>query len=204
LSSTWQLVTIAVEFCAEQKSLKGATTTMYELTHSLFAALLILANVAIAAPMQASHVLSGQGPPSSGELIKDPAPKCIDMKDAQVPGLPQGSACRVRIQPISGAAATYSATTFYRSGWTHQFSSESDSDLTEDSIRVEGYLYHIVNGTLYFDPPACIDSKQGSMHAACRTYGGSGSYERLQNGHHYFYTAGYGSDNFSTQDHWTS
>lgn len=127
----------------------------------------------------------------------DKPPSCKDMPDAQIPGQPAGSACRVPIVSRQGDAAP---TTLYRSGWTNTYTSESDSDLTENQIKVEGYLYWYVGGQWYFDD-SCVDDNTWASHAACRTYGGGS--ENRQDGYHYFHTTGYGDSEFETQDYWS-
>ena len=47
----------------------------------------------------------------------------------------------------------------------------SDSDLVEDEIKVEGYLYWWVNDGWSYDDQ-CDDSNLTSSRAVCRTYGG--------------------------------
>jgi hypothetical protein len=102
------------------------------------------------------------------------------------------------------ASAELKPLTLYRSGWTHKWTSESDSDLVEDSIKVEGYLYWKNNSEddWIFEPPPCEDPNTQSYHAACRTFGG-GSINK-QNGYHYFRKSGYPDQSFQTQDGWTT
>ena len=140
-------------------------------------------------------IVSAQGP-DEPDRDKNQAPWCSDMPDAQVPGKKPGSACRVPIVPASMSFDTISKPprSLYRSGWTHQFTSESDSDLVEDTIKVEAFLYW---GTQLDDQ--CDDENHWSSHAACRTYGQSADH---QYGYHYFHKTGYPDQDFWTSDYW--
>jgi hypothetical protein len=132
------------------------------------------------------------------------------MPDAQipVPGKKPGSACRVPVVQLGVFAdpkiESVGVLTLYRSGWTNKWTSESDSDLTEDFIKVEGYLYWWVGGGWSLEDD-CEDPNTNSSHAACRTYGGGGGSPSTlkQDGYHYFHTDGYQDDSFQTQDTWT-
>ncbi|MEA3309742.1 MAG: hypothetical protein U9Q70_09565 [Chloroflexota bacterium] len=98
------------------------------------------------------------------------APLCIDMPEAQISGEKPGSACRVPIVPLNkfadSSVGSIGALAVYRSGWTYKWTSESDSDLLEDRIKVEGYLYWEVGGSWYYDDQ-CTDDNNWSHHAAC-------------------------------------
>lgn len=135
-----------------------------------------------------------QGPDDS----KQP-PMCSDMPDAQIPGKKPGSACRVPVVVIGGGLQPLII--LYRSGWTHCFSSESDSDLVEDQIKAQGWLYYKLEDTWYYDDD-CEDLRTWSSHAGCRTYGGVWDHFK-QDGYHYFHTAGYSDDSFQTRDEWS-
>ncbi len=123
-------------------------------------------------------------------------PACSDMKAFQIAGRDIGSACKVPVTLKNGAATL----TVYRSGWTHHYTSESDSDLVEDRIKVDGYLYWWVGYWSLDDH--CQDDNSWSSHAACRTYGGSS--QNKQNGYHYFQKSGYQNTSFMTTDSWSS
>lgn len=137
----------------------------------------------------------------------DELPTCSDMTEAQVPGKDPGSACRVPIVRVLGPETGITVLDFYRSGWTHTHTSESDSDLTEDYIKVSGYFYWKYNpgdNWILGDPEnnvPCKDEDDFASHVACRTYGDSGNYFK-QDGYHYFRTAGYQDENFKTTDLW--
>ena len=128
-----------------------------------------------------------------GEPSLEDYPACINMKAYQILGRDPGSACKVPVTLKNGAASR----TIYRSGWTHQYTSESDSDLVEDRIKVDGYLYWWAGYWSLDDH--CQDDNYWASHAACRTYGGGAS--NKQNGYHYFTKSGYGSDFFTTTDY---
>jgi len=132
------------------------------------------------------------------------APVCIDMPEAQISGEKPGSACRVPIVP-SGKFADPNVESIgplavYRSGWTYQWASESDSDLLEDRIKVEGYLYWEVGGSWHYDDQ-CTDDNYWSHHAACRTYGQG---HLRQRGYHYFRKSGYYDQSFWSLYEWTT
>ena len=154
------------------------------------------------AAMGAPRVTLAQGPDDDEQV-----PMCLDMPDAQIPGKEPGSACRVPIMPAinpADASAELKPLSLYRSGWTHRWTSESDSDLVEDLIKVEGYLYFKSKweDDWLFEPPACEDPNEYSYHAACRTFGGGPI--NKQDGYHYFRKSGYQDDSFSTRDVWES
>lgn len=124
-------------------------------------------------------------------------PWCSDIPGAQMLDMKTNSACRVPILAI-GPSSDSKLTSLYRRGWTNKWTSESDSDLWEDSIRVSAYLY--LNGPAGWQfEDSCNDPTSGH-HAACRTYGGGD--ENKQNGYHYFQTGGYVDQSFRTTDHW--
>jgi hypothetical protein len=141
--------------------------------------------------------VSAQGPdePDGDERQ---IPRCSDIPDAQeVPGKELDSACRIPVVPVDMPFDS-KLLSVYRSGWTNKWTSESDSDLWEDSIRVSAYLY--LNGPAGWQfEDSCTDSTSGH-HAACRTYGGGD--ENKQNGYHYFHKSGYEDQSFQTTDHW--
>jgi len=158
---------------------------------SAFVLLVLLLNIA-------SGMALAQGPGH----IKEP-PRCSDMPDAQIPGTKPGSACRVPVAVAGKGMLTLD--TVYRSGWTHTYSSESDSDLVEDSIKVEAWLYWVHGEDNRSIEDDCEDPRTYSSHAGCRTFGsggGSGS-TMQQDGYHYFHKSGYVDENFQTQDTWT-
>ena len=134
------------------------------------------------------------------------APRCIDMPDAQMWGREPGTGCRVRIVPLLNrhdgkqGGILPLGTGLYRRGWTNKWTSESDSDLLEDRIKVEGYLYWANNGLLLDN---CADDNSWASHAACRTYGGTSGSHLRQDGYHYFHTAGFYDDSFQSSDNWT-
>ncbi len=128
------------------------------------------------------------------------------MPEAQIPGVTPGSACRVPVVRGPGLPAgpnidSVGLLTLYRSGWTHQWASESDSDLVEDWMKVEGWLYQIIGGNEYYEMK-CEDAGTHTSHRACRNTGTPGQWH--QNGRHYFHTAGYVDDYFQTDDYWTA
>lgn len=131
--------------------------------------------------------------PENGE----DAPACSDMPGAQIPGKKTGSACRVAVTAIDKGLLLLA----YRSGCTHRVTSESDSDLVEDLIKVEGYLYYWLSGQWQYDDQ-CGDQHSTSSHAACRTYN-VGFDHWKQDGYHYFHKAGFQDTWFSTRDEWT-
>ncbi len=144
-------------------------------------------------------------PPPPGRPDLANMPQCIDMLDSQVQGHRPGTACRVLAVPQSADLTTAESEPsllldVYRSGWTDRFTSESDSDLIEDHIKVDGFLYWWVGGSWSFEDD-CSDPRDFATHAACRTYG-SGS-PHAQNGYHYFSKSGYGDQSFQTRDEWT-
>jgi hypothetical protein len=108
----------------------------------------------------------------------------------------------VLADPKSGSVGPLS---LYRRGWTNQWTSESDSDLVEDFIKVEGFLYWVISEDNRQLEDDCADPRSYSSHASCRTYGGGGGSGSTlqQDGYHYFQTDGYVDDNFGTQDTWT-
>jgi len=127
---------------------------------------------------------------------------CTDMPEVQIQGYTQGAACRVPVRSVAGEGTLAPMLELYRSGWTNRVASESDSDLVEDKIKVEGFLYWVISGEDFYET-WCEDPRTWSTHASCRTStSGSGSWH--QNGRHYFQTAGYVDDNFQTDDYWTS
>lgn len=148
--------------------------------------------------------------PGSAVVAEDPfdgvgteeMPTCLGMPDAQVEGYPAGAACRVPARLTAEGEGLGVLRDVYRSGWTSLVTSESDSDLVEDMIKVQGWLYWIVGGSECFDD-SCVDTQYISTHAACRT-STSGSGDWHQNGRHYFHTDGFGDDDFQTDDYWTS
>jgi hypothetical protein len=140
--------------------------------------------------------VSASGPDDADPTI----PVCSNMESAQIPGAVTGSACRVPVTSLERAGDEM-LESIYRSGWTHYYTSESDSDLVEDQIKVTAFLYWWVNNHWSLDD-SCEDPRTWASHAACRTYGG-GSLNR-QDGYHYFHKAGYQDDNFSTQYMWSS
>ncbi len=147
----------------------------------------------------ASETVLAEGPSASVEV-----PQCRNMPDAQIPGKPAGSACRVPVWPLDQVVGLeITPLTLYRSGWTHRWTSESDSDLVEELIKVEGYLYWWAGGQWNFEDD-CEDSNTYSSHAACRTYSPGVSGTLRQDGYHYFHTQGYQDDWFQTQDIWSS
>ncbi len=140
--------------------------------------------------------VSAQGPDEPGRDEKR-VPLCSDILDAQgMLGKEAGSSCRVPVAPVG--MSFNSKLLVYRSGWTDRWTSESDSDLWEDSIRVSAYLYWYVSSSWQFED-SCTDSTSGH-HAACRTYGGGD--ENRQNGYHYFQKSGYVDQSFQTVDYW--
>jgi hypothetical protein len=148
-----------------------------------------------------SHHLAQAYPPD-GDKVHQQLPSCANMPDAQIPGTVPGSACRVKIAAPVGISMPSSMDTFYRSGSTHHNTSRSDSDLTEDRIKVEGFLYYLLSGTYYYDTQ-CLDDKTTSMTAVCATVGGV-FHQLRQDGNHYFWNSVYGNDSFRTQDTWTA
>jgi hypothetical protein len=123
------------------------------------------------------------------------------MKGAQIAGTEPGSACRVPVIALGKRSQPLRA--LYRRGWTHYYTSESDSDLTEDMIKVEAYLYWVLSYDLLEDQ--CEDTNNWSSHAACRTYGATGSGSRMkQVGHHYFQTSGYVDSQLESSHEWTN
>ena len=122
-------------------------------------------------------------------------PACSSMKAFQIAGRYPGSACKIPVTSKNGAGSR----TIYRSGWTHHYTSESDSDLVEDQIKVDGYLYWWVGYWSLDDH--CQDNNSWSSHAACRTYGGGS--QNKQNGYHYFHKSGYTDTSFMTTDFWS-
>ncbi|MCZ2154248.1 MAG: hypothetical protein LC114_10195 [Bryobacterales bacterium] len=127
-------------------------------------------------------------------------PSCINMVDAQIPGEVPGSACQVFIA-LENQAGTEMLGSIYRSGWTSYYTSESDSDLTEDHIKVQAYLYWWLNDHWSL-LDSCVEDNYWASHAACRTYGGAS--QQRQKGYHYFQKAGYQDESFSTQHTWSS
>lgn len=131
---------------------------------------------------------------------------CSNMPDAQIAGRQPGSACSIPIVAIdlsSGELGVLSS--LYRRGSTYRWTSQSDSDLTEDDIRVTGYLYWKVGGSWLFED-SCYDPKTQSQRAVCRTYGPGGSGQTMKSeGFHYFHTTGYVDASFWTSHiNWTS
>jgi len=126
---------------------------------------------------------------------------CADMPDAQIPGESAGSACRVLAVPFGDVDGGFAdGVLVYRSGWTHRWTSESDSDLVEDQINVDAFLYW---GSLLED--TCTDHRTTTSHAACRTYGSGGGpgSTMSQHGYHFFHKSGYQDNSFETGDSWT-
>ncbi len=172
----------------------------------------ILALLMLTLSLSASAVLA-QGPepyptppPPPGRSDLANMPRCIEMADAQIPGEKPGTTCRVpvvRLRANSPKGMTPQIVDVYRSGWTNQWTSESDSDMIEDEIKVEGYLYWWVGYWSFED--YCVRDNQWSSHAACRTYGsGGGSGSTLhQDGYHYFRKSGYQDQSFQTGHTWT-
>ena len=135
----------------------------------------------------------------SPDAVLPDVPKCSDMPEAQVPGLPVGSACRVPVQPLPGTIPdSLRGVDLYRSGWTTHHTSESDSDLVEDRIGVWAYLW--INGTEILIDDG-LDLHDYATHAAWTTSGGSG-YVVRQNAWHRVWKAGYQDAAFQTQDIW--
>jgi hypothetical protein len=131
---------------------------------------------------------------------------CSNMPDAQIAGRQPGSACSVPIVAIdsfSGGLGVLSP--LYRRGSTHHWTSQSDSDLTENVINVTGYLYWKVDGSWQHEF-TCDDPRNNSQRAVCRTYGPGGSGQTMKSeGFHYFHTTGYVDDAFwSAHINWTS
>ncbi len=152
--------------------------------------------VILASPfaLQADGSFSGSG--------AEDMPLCINMPEAQIPGHRQGAACRVPVRSVAGEGTFAPMLTLYRSGRTDRTTSESDSDIAEDYINVEGYLYWYDSSMVrhYWDD--CDKPEQYSTHTVCtNTSGGGGTWE--QDGDHYFRTAGYVDDHFETRDRWT-
>lgn len=127
-------------------------------------------------------------------------PKCSDMVEFQIPGKASGSACRVPVVSV-GISADNTILSLYRRGWTHEWTSESHSDLWEDSIRVRAYLY-LKTGTGWQLDGNCDDPTYGH-HAACST-GPVLHGEFRQDGYHYFQKSGYVPQSFQTRDEWTN
>jgi hypothetical protein len=126
------------------------------------------------------------------------------MPEAQISGHDPGSACRVPMVALSGLQTNAALSSVYRSGWTNTHTSESDSDLSEDTIKVTGYYYWKYNqgdSWILGDDSPCEDLRYNQSHAACRTYGSTGNYHK-QDGYHYFHTSGYTDDSFQTTDTW--
>lgn len=128
-------------------------------------------------------------------------PKCVNMQEAQIAGMKAGQGCRVCVASITKTGLS-SNIFVYRSGWTHTATSESDSDLAEDQINVDGFKYirWVAGGSWQLDD-SCDDHRTNTSHAACRTFGSGGVAEK-QDGYHYFHKSGYGDTNFSTSDTW--
>lgn len=141
--------------------------------------------------------VSAQGPDEPDGDEKQ-IPWCSEIPDAQeMPGTEPGSACRVPVVLVDMSSDS-KLMSGYRSGWTNKWTSESDSDFWEDSIRVTAYLYWKVGGDWQFED-SCSDPTSGH-HAACRTYGGGD--ENKQDGYHYFRKSGLGDQSFRTRDLW--
>ncbi len=168
----------------------------------------------LSTPMAPALASAGPPPPPypsdpfSKPSVPEEVPQCIAMPNAQIPGEKPGSACQVPIMVTSPSTAAPSNSmvpmALYRRGWTDRWTSESDSDLIEDRIKVEGYLYLWVSGGGYWAlEDNCEDDNNFSSHAACRTYGGGSGSSLKQDGYHYFHTSGYVDDHFQTQDRWT-
>ncbi len=124
---------------------------------------------------------------------------CSNMPDAQIAGRQPGSACSIPLVAINPSSGEFGVVSLYRRGSTYQWTSQSDSDLTENDIRVTGYLYWKVGGAWQHED-TCYDPKTQSQRAVCRTYGPGGSGQTMKSeGFHYFHTTGYVDDAF-----WTS
>jgi hypothetical protein len=149
----------------------------------------------------ASSRYLAQADPPDGDKLHQQLPGCASMPDAQVPGTIPGSACRVKIVAPVGISMPSSVDEYYRSGSTHHNTSDSGSDLAEDQIKVEGFLYYLLSGTYYYDDQ-CSDNHYDSSHASCSTIP-IGFSQWRQNGYHYFWNSVYGNDNFSTNDYWS-
>lgn len=148
-------------------------------------------------------MFAGTASADTGEVLSDLSsyPKCSDMPEAQIAGMKPGQGCRVHAVPSAKMGLSASGGV-YRSGWTNQSTSESDSDLAEDIINVDAYKYiqWIAGGSWQLDD-TCDDHNTNTSHAACFTLGGGGVAEK-QDGYHYFQTSGYQNDNFSSSDTW--
>ena len=134
---------------------------------------------------------------------KDHAPRCSNMLESQVTGSQPGSACRVPVIMIAPSADDLGVfSSLSRRGSTYRWTSQSESDLVEDEIKVEGYLYWWVNDGWSYDDQ-CDDSNLTSSRAVCRTYGGGNT--NKSEGFHYFHTSGYVDDSFwSSHTGWSS
>lgn len=146
-----------------------------------------------------------QADPLLPPVHREQALWCSNMPDAQIAGRQPGSACSipiVAIDPSSGELGVLSS--LYRRGSTYRWTSQSDSDLTEDVINVTGYLYWKVGGSWQHEY-TCDDPRTKSQRAVCRTYGGGGSGSIMKSeGFHYFRTTGYVIDSFwSAHINWT-
>lgn len=141
-------------------------------------------------------------------LAQGPANKpsflwCADLPQAQTPGKQFGSACQVgamRLASQQGAGTEADAMSSDRRGETFQNASESDSDLIEDQIKVDGFLYIQSGGNWYYDTQ-CGDAKQWATHAACRNSYSWNGWKR-QDGDHYFSKAGWQDTHLGTRYEW--
>jgi hypothetical protein len=156
---------------------------------SLFVILALLLSLMPSAAM-------ADGPEDRGRLSV-----CSSMPEAQIPGTTPGSACRVPVVAVGKGPQPLRS--LYRSGWTNRNTSESDSDLTENRIKVEAWLYYWFSSQWNHEDD-CVDQNYWSSHAACSTTGSVVWDDWRQDGYHYFHKTGYVDDNFQTRDEWTT
>lgn len=132
-------------------------------------------------------------------------PRCVDMPAAQIPGTKPGSACQLSVVIHSGGMGI--VLSYGRTGDTVMFTTRSDSDIIEDEIKADAYLYAWYPSLQLWQlvGPPCSDPQTNSSHAACRTYwyGGTGI-NLAQEGYHYWINSTYGNESLETYDNWFS